>query len=148
MLLEQQRLQPSLLAVGLAVTLRHLRTLARKTEYGRLQLSTRSGTHEVIVDYVTVRELREKSGEIWQRVEGGEEFVVTRNGKPFALLVHTEPQAVESRLKALRLEAFNRAWMALAEQAQASGAAGVTEDEIQAEIDAVRRERRDAIGGA
>ena len=52
------------------------------------------------MDYVTVRELREKSGEIWQRVEAGEEFVVTRNGKPFALLVHTEPAAVEDKLRA------------------------------------------------
>ena len=65
------------------------------------------------MDYVTVRELREKSGEIWQRVEAGEEFVVTRNGKPFALLVHTEPAAVEDKLRALRLQAFGRAWDAL-----------------------------------
>ena len=42
------------------------------------------------MDYVTVRELREKSGEIWQRVEAGEEFVITRNGKPFALLCRLE----------------------------------------------------------
>lgn len=100
------------------------------------------------MDYVTVRELREKSGEIWQRVEAGEEFVVTRNGKPFALLVHTQPQAVEARLRALRLETFNRAWAALTDQAQASGAAGLSDDDIQAEIDAVRQERRDAAGGA
>jgi len=55
------------------------------------------------MDYVTVRALRENSGEIWQRIEAGEEFVITRNGKPFALLVHTEPQAVAAHLRALRL---------------------------------------------
>ena len=77
------------------------------------------------MDYVTVRELREKSGEIWQRVEAGEEFVVTRNGKPFALLVHTEPAAVEDKLRALRLQAFGRAWDALSRQARESGAAMV-----------------------
>src|SRR5690606_12312105 len=55
------------------------------------------------MDYITVRELRETSGEIRQRVEAGEEFDITRNGKPFALLVHTEPAAVEDRLRALRL---------------------------------------------
>ena len=100
------------------------------------------------MDYVTVRELREKSGEIWQRVEAGEEFVVTRNGKPFALLVHTEPAAVEDKLRALRLQAFSQAWDALARQAQASGAADMTDDEIQAEIDAVRQEQRRAARGA
>lgn len=99
------------------------------------------------MDYVTVRELREKSGEIWQRVDAGEEFVVTRNGKPFALLVHTEPQAVEDKLRALRLQSFREAWDALARQAQASGAAELTDAEIQAEIDAVRQERRHAVRG-
>ena len=94
------------------------------------------------MDYVTVRELREKSGEIWQRVEAGEEFVVTRNGKPFALLVHTEPAAVEDKLRALRLQAFGRAWDALSRQARESGAAELTDADIQAEIDAVRQEPR------
>lgn len=98
------------------------------------------------MDYVTVRELREKSGEIWQRVEAGEEFVVTRNGKPFALLVHTEPAAVEDKLRALRLQAFSRAWERLAQQAQAGGATELSEDAIQAEVDAVRKVRRAARG--
>jgi prevent-host-death family protein len=96
------------------------------------------------MDYVTVRELREKSGEIWQRVEAGEEFVVTRNGKPFALLIHTEPSAVDETLRALRLQAFSRAWKALSEQAQASDAADMTDEEIQTEIDAARRAKRRA----
>lgn len=94
------------------------------------------------MDYVTVRELREKSGEIWQRVEAGEEFVVTRNGKPFALLVHTEPQAVEERLRALRLSRLGEVVQAIQAHALISGAGKLTEAEIQAEIDAVRRERR------
>jgi prevent-host-death family protein len=100
------------------------------------------------MDYVTVRELREKSGEIWQRVEAGEEFVVTRNGKPFALLVHTAPQTVEDKLRALRLQAFGKAWDELTRQAQAGPLVALTDDEIQAEIDAVRQERRRAARGA
>lgn len=94
------------------------------------------------MDYVTVRELREKSGDIWQRVEAGEEFVVTRNGKPIALLVHTEPQAVEERLRALRLVRMGEVIRAIQAQAVASGASQLTEEDIQAEIDAVRQARR------
>lgn len=94
------------------------------------------------MDYVTVRELREKSGEIWQRVEAGEEFVVTRNGKPFALLMHTEPQAVEELLRALRLSRMGELVRSIQADAQASGASQLTKAEIQAEIDAVRRSRR------
>jgi prevent-host-death family protein len=93
------------------------------------------------MDYVTVRELREKSGQIWQRVEAGEEFVVTRNGRPFALLVHTEPGDVERALRAHRGARFGAALERVQAQARASGAADLTHVEIQAEIDAVRRER-------
>lgn len=91
------------------------------------------------MDYVTVRELREKSGEIWQRVEAGEEFVVTRNGKPFALLVHTAPTEVEGQLRAHRAARLGAAVQRLQEQARQSGTHSLTEQDIQAEIDAVRR---------
>lgn len=93
------------------------------------------------MDYVTVRELREKSGEVWQRVEGGEEIVVTRNGKPFALLLHTEPSEVEEVLRAHRAARFGAVVKRLQEQAKASGADKLSDKEIQAEIDAVRRAR-------
>lgn len=94
------------------------------------------------MDYVTVRELREKSGEIWQRVEAGEEFVVTRNGKPFALLVHTEPAEVEAALRAHRAARFGAVLDRLQAQARTTGADRLTDGDIQAEIDAVRAARR------
>lgn len=97
------------------------------------------------MDYVTVRELREKSGEIWRRVEAGEEFVVTRNGKPFALLVHTEPTAVEDRLRALRLGRLAELVRAIQDDAQTSGVSLLTDEELQVEIDAARRERRASL---
>ena len=93
------------------------------------------------MDYVTVRELREKSGDVWQRVEGGEEFVITRNGKPFALLVHTAPQAVEDTLRALRLSRLGDTVKAIQAEAQAKAASGtsrLTSAAIQVEIKAVR----------
>ena len=91
------------------------------------------------MDYVTVRELREQSAAVWNRVQAGEEMVVTRNGKPFALLIHTEPGRVDETLKLLRLQAFQREWQALAAQVQAGGAAEMTDDDIQAEVKAARR---------
>lgn len=94
------------------------------------------------MDYVTVRELREKSGEIWQRVEAGEEFVVTRNGKPFALLVHTEPGEVEAALRAHRAARFGAALDRIQAHARETGADRLTDQDIEAEIEAVRRERR------
>jgi prevent-host-death family protein len=93
------------------------------------------------MDYVTVREVREKSGAIWNRVEAGEEMVVTRNGKPFALLTPAAPGQVDELLKLLRLHAFQRAWGDLAGQAQAGAGAGMTDEAIQAEVRAERAAR-------
>lgn len=98
------------------------------------------------MDYVTVRELREQSGAIWQRIEAGEEFVVTRNGKPIALLMHTEPGEVEQALRAHRAARFGAVLKRLQDQARASGASQLSDDDIQAEIDAVRTERRARAG--
>ena len=100
------------------------------------------------MDYVTVRELREKSGEIWQRVEAGEEFVVTRNGKPFALLVHTEPRAVEETLRALRLTRMAGLVRQIQADSMANGTDKLTEADIQAEVDAARREASPAVMAA
>ena len=94
------------------------------------------------MDFVTARELRDKSGDIWQRLEAGEEFVVTRNGKPFALLVHTEPGEVEAVLKSYRLARFGAVVQRVQAHARETGAAQLTDEEIQAEIHAVRRQRR------
>lgn len=98
------------------------------------------------MDYVTVRELRDRSGEIWQRVEAGEEFVVTRNGKPFALLVHTKPSEVEAALRAHRAARLGAVVARIQAHARATGADRLTDEEIQAEIDAVRAESRNHAG--
>jgi antitoxin (DNA-binding transcriptional repressor) of toxin-antitoxin stability system len=100
------------------------------------------------MDYVTVRELREKSGEVWQRIEGGEEIVVTRNGKPFALLLATQPSEVEEMLRAHRAARFGAVVKRMQAQARHSGVAQLSEEQIQAEIGAVRRARRPRVPGA
>lgn len=93
------------------------------------------------MDYVTVRELRDKSGEVWQRVESGEEFVVTRNGLPCALLLHAEPAEVEDLLRAHRAARLGAVVKRLQQQVRERGSEQLTEEDIQAEVDAVRRER-------
>lgn len=99
------------------------------------------------MDYVTVRELREQSGKVWDRVEGGEEIVVTRNGKPFALLLHTEPSEVEATLRAHRAARFGAVLRQIQAQAVKSGASALTDEDILQEIAAARAERS-AAGGA
>lgn len=98
------------------------------------------------MNYVALSELRRRASDIWRRVEAGEEFVVTRNGKPIALLVRAEPSTVEYRSRALRLARISEVVSAIQADARASGASLLTEEEIQAEIDAVRRARLAAAG--
>lgn len=94
------------------------------------------------MDYVTVRELRAESGKIWERIGAGEEIVVTRNGKPFALLLHTEPSEVEAALRAYRAARFGAVLDHIQAYAKARGLDRITEEEIEAEIAASRKERR------
>lgn len=94
------------------------------------------------MDYVTVRELREQSGKVWQRIEAGEEIIVTRNGKPFALLLHTEPAEVETALRAHRAARLGTVLERLQAQARQSGAAKMTQKAVQDEISAARAQRR------
>ena len=100
------------------------------------------------MDYVSADDLGGKPDEIWKRVEAGEEFVITRDGRPFALLVPTRPDDVDKHLRALRTARFGAAFERLQAQARASGADQLTDAEIQAEIDAVRAERRRSAGGS
>ena len=96
------------------------------------------------MDYVTVRELRAQSGKIWERIDAGEEIVVTRNGKPFALLLHTEPNEVEEALRVHRAARFGAVLDHIQAYAKARGLDRITEEEIEAEIAASRKERRAA----
>ncbi len=94
------------------------------------------------MDYVTVRELRAESGKIWERIDAGEEIVVTRNGKPFALLLHTEPNEVEEALRVHRAARFGAVLDRIHAHVEAKGLDRITAKEIEAEIAASRKERR------
>ncbi|MEW6646286.1 MAG: type II toxin-antitoxin system prevent-host-death family antitoxin [Pseudomonadota bacterium] len=100
------------------------------------------------MDFVTARELRAESAKVWEKLEAGEEIVVTRNGKPFAVLVHTEPQEVEATLRAIRAERFATTVRKMQQQALEQGLDKMTMDEIDAEIAAMRKERRERNAGS
>jgi prevent-host-death family protein len=93
------------------------------------------------MDFVTVRELRAESAKVWEKLEAGEEVVITRNGKPFALLVHTEPGQVEQTLRAIRAERFAATVRKMQQHAANRGLDKMTQEEINAEIALARKER-------
>jgi prevent-host-death family protein len=92
------------------------------------------------MDFVTVRELRAELAKVWAKIEAGEEVVITRNGKPFALLVNTTPEELETMLRAIRGERFAANVRKLRAVAARQGLDKLTMEDIDAEIAAARRE--------
>lgn len=95
------------------------------------------------MDFVTVRELRAESAKVWDKIAAGEEIVLTRNGKPFAIIAPTQPSEVESNLRALRAAGFGAALSEMQRHAAKTGLNKMTLKEINAEIAAARKEIRD-----
>jgi antitoxin (DNA-binding transcriptional repressor) of toxin-antitoxin stability system len=89
-----------------------------------------------------VCELHERLCEVMRQVQPGEEFVVARNGKAVAMLVGIEPSEVETAPKADRVARFGVALARIQAQAHPTGAATLTDEDIQAEIDVMRKGRR------
>ncbi len=56
------------------------------------------------MDFVTIRELRAEGAKIWEKLDQGQEIVLTRNGKPFAVLFGTRPEDIEDVIGAVRTE--------------------------------------------
>ncbi len=70
--------------------------------------------------------------------------VITQNGAPAAYLVPTSGQGIEADLDSLRRLLLGRALDAAQAEAARSGASSLSMGEIDAEIAAMRKERRDA----
>jgi antitoxin (DNA-binding transcriptional repressor) of toxin-antitoxin stability system len=94
------------------------------------------------MQFVTVRDFRSSSREIWDKLGSGEEIVVTNNGKPTALLLNITGDEFEEVLASVRQAKAMRAFNRMREEAAERGF--LTNEEIDAEIRAAREERRGA----
>lgn len=95
------------------------------------------------MDFVTTKELRAESGKVWKKLEAGEDVVITRNGKPFALMVHSNGESLEAILRAIRAERFAESAYKLQRRSVEQGLDKMTMEEITAEIALARKERKE-----
>jgi antitoxin (DNA-binding transcriptional repressor) of toxin-antitoxin stability system len=102
---------------------------------------------EHVMEFITVGELRTNSTKVWDQIAAGKEFVITRDGMPFALLVPTKPSEVENDLRALRGARFAAALKETHRHAVETGLDKMTLEEINAEIAAARKEIREREAG-
>lgn len=91
--------------------------------------------------FLSVRDLRGKSAQVWKELPIAGEMVVTNNGRPVAILSSVSEANVEERLDAIRRAEATAAIAKLQERSVASGRDKLTLAEINQEIAAVRRNR-------
>ena len=92
--------------------------------------------------FVTVRELRSRSADVWRRLAEEPDIVITSNGRPVAILSGVSSAGLEESLAALRRARAVVAVEAMQNQSVAAGRHRLGRAAIAAEIAAVRRGRR------
>ncbi len=92
--------------------------------------------------FISVRDLRGKSAEVWKNLPSEREVVVTSNGRPIAILSAVNESNLEESLSAIRQARAAEAVISLQRRSVERGTAGLTMEEIDAEIKVVRRKRK------
>jgi antitoxin (DNA-binding transcriptional repressor) of toxin-antitoxin stability system len=96
---------------------------------------------DMIMKFLSVRDLRGKSGQIWKELSDEKEMVVTSNGRPIALLAAITEANLEESLAAVRRSRAVEAVVSLQRRSVEKGTDGISMDEINAEIKSVRKTR-------
>ena len=91
--------------------------------------------------FVSVRDLRGKSAEVWRDLPGEREMVITSNGRPVAILAAVNESNLEESLSAFRQVRAIDAVAELQRQSAKQGTNRLTMADIEAEIAAVREKR-------
>ncbi len=98
------------------------------------------------MDYISIREFRTQSGKIWKKLVREHQLVVTRNGKPFAILTETSPADLEADLQNLRRSRFGRALAGIRTEARKKGLDKLSLNQVNDIIRKAREARRDEGG--
>ncbi|MDE0222564.1 MAG: hypothetical protein OXJ90_25075 [Spirochaetaceae bacterium] len=91
--------------------------------------------------FVSIRELCSRSGVVWRSLAREKDLVVTSDGKPIAVLSATTASTLEASLAALPQARAQHAVAVMQRRARETGADRLTLEDVNAEIDAVRRTR-------
>ena len=92
--------------------------------------------------FITVRELRVRSGQVWNKLARERDMILTSNGKPIAILTAVSEETLEESLAAVRRARAVAAVEHLQRQSVRAGTDKLSPAEIAAEIRASRKARR------
>ena len=93
---------------------------------------------------ISVRDPNTKPKEIWSRIKD-EEVVIPSNGKPFALLSRVMEGTLKKTVRAIRPGRILMALEEMQKRSMESSLAKLTESQIESEIQAVRKSRRQQL---
>jgi antitoxin (DNA-binding transcriptional repressor) of toxin-antitoxin stability system len=91
--------------------------------------------------FVSVRDLRGKSAQVWKDLPEEKEMVITSNGRPIAILAAISESNLEESLSAFRQARAVEAVASLQRRSVARGTDSISMSEIEAEIREVRKKR-------
>ena len=91
--------------------------------------------------FISVRDLRGKSAEVWKNLPGEREMVITSNGRPIAILAAVSESNLEESISAFRQARAVEAVVSLQRRSLEQGTDRIATKEIEAEIREVRKKR-------
>jgi len=92
--------------------------------------------------FYTVRDLRTHPREVWDKLSETHEVIITNNGKPSALMIEIDDESLEDVLVSVRQSMVMRAVNKLRLASIRGGRSEMTDEDIDAEISKVRKEKR------
>jgi len=92
--------------------------------------------------FISVRDFRSKTGEVWKSLEKERDLVLTNNGKPVAIVTAVQEATLEYSLKSIRQARALAAVERMQAASVKNGTDRMTLKQINAIINEVRRERR------
>jgi antitoxin (DNA-binding transcriptional repressor) of toxin-antitoxin stability system len=91
--------------------------------------------------FVSVRDLRGKSAQIWKRLAKLREMVITSNGKPIAIISATSEGVLEESLSAIRAARAIASVESMQMRSIETGKDRLSLDDINSEVQAERKAR-------
>ena len=92
--------------------------------------------------FVSVRELRNRTSQLWRDLERERDLIVTSHGKPVAILSATDEHSLERALGDIRRSRARAALAEIHREAARRGLDRLSMEAIDADIKAVRSRRR------
>nr|MBC8360864.1 type II toxin-antitoxin system prevent-host-death family antitoxin [Candidatus Desulfatibia profunda] len=92
--------------------------------------------------FLSVRDLKTKSSQVWKELSDQKEMVITSNGRPIAVISSITENNLEQVLSAFRQARAMQAVTSIQYESVRKGTDNITMDEIDYEIKSVRSKRK------